>query len=974
MGAGLALITSLASVVAAISIPQEAPQLPKATNEQAEFFESKVRPILVANCYSCHAGQSHSGALKLDDPKRIARGGQSGAVFVAGDPDKSLLIQAIDQTGNLKMPPGGRKLSEVDIATLKTWIQMGAPWPEHLKDIKPLEPWWSLQPVKMPPLPNTKHSDWPLNAIDRFVLSKLETKGLNPMPPADRRALIRRVTYDLTGLPPTYAEVQAFLTDTSKDAYGKVVDRLLSSPHYGERSARHWMDVARYADTKGYVFNEDRNYPNAYTYRDWLINAFNQDLPYNQFIKMQLAADRVLGIETSDDKRSLAALGYLTLGRRFINNTQDIIDDRIDVTMRGFQGLTVGCARCHDHKFDPIPTQDYYSLYAIFNSCQEVSPPISEKSISEPWLAYQKKVNDLEGKVKTESLTATQELRKALKDSGNAASIKPEIKQSLQALREDQVPEGAELNKLLPAFPPDKREQIESDRSKLNSLKQNAPPMPEFAHAVQDKDQCSDGVVFKRGNPGNPGEPAPRRFLQALSPTNQEREHWTKGSGRLELADAIASKSNPLTARVYVNRVWQDHFGQGIVRTPSDFGHQGEKPTDPELLDFLAAWFMEHNWSIKKLHRLIVTSATYRESSAASSALLMADPDNRLWGRMNRRRLDLEQTRDSLVNASGRLELNKVGGKSVDLWAKPFTPRRAVYGFIERQNLPGIFKTFDFASPDSHNAKRFQTTVPQQALFFMNSAFAVDQARSFCARQEIQSARDNAQCIRRLYMLLLQRLPDSTELAAGLGYLGTERSSAVAQPEAEWRYGFGGYDEKEQHTKFFTPLDFYAENGYRVGATFPDPKLGYLVLNGVGGHPGHDGDHAAIRRWVAPDDLTIRISGQLKHGQKEGDGVRARVISSRSGLIGEWVAHNSSASTRTDQLSVKRGDTIDFAVDPITNDGYDSFQWIPVIETKDGRRRWDANREFVPPPDPPMTKLALYAQALMMTNEFMFVD
>ena len=817
IGAASVFSLSFASIVAALSLGQEANTLPKANPTQAEFFESKVRPILVANCYSCHGGQSHSGALKLDDPKRIGRGGQSGPVLISGEPDKSLLIVAITQSSTLKMPPGGKKLSDSDIETLKTWIRMGAPWPESLKDVKVPSPWWSLQPLTHPQIPTTKSKNWANNGLDHFVLAGLEAKGLSPAPSADRRSLIRRLTYDLTGLPPTYSEVQSFLLDTSNNAYEKVVDRLLASPHYGERWARRWMDVARYADTKGYVFQEDRNYPNAYTYRNWLIDALNHDLPYDVFIKEQLAADRLPQVQNSDDKRPLAALGYLTLGRRFINNTQDIIDDRIDVTMRGLQGLTVGCARCHDHKFDPIPTQDYYSLYAVFNSCQEATIPISDKSVSEPWLAYEKSVAESESHIKATALAESQRLRKLMKDPDEANNLKLVFKQTLQGLREDQAPEGDSLEKLLPAFSDDARKSIGTYQSRLKDLKSHAPTPPDFANAMQDRNQCFDGVVFKRGNPGNPGDRAPRRFLEALSKPSEERPHWTNGSGRLELAEAIASKDNPLTARVFVNRIWQDHFGQGLVRTPSDFGHQGEKPTDQGLLDFLASWFMDHNWSIKQLHRFIVTSATYRESTTTSPKLALVDPDNRLWGRMPRRRLDLEQMRDSMVEASGRLELNTVGGKSVDLWAKPFSLRRALYGFIDRQNLPGIFKTFDFASPDSHNAKRFQTTVPQQALFFMNSPFAIDQAKSLCAREEVKSAHDTAQCVRRIYLLLFQRLPDQAELSAGVSYLGSDREQAVDRPQSEWRYGFGGYDARSQRTTFFTPLAYFAENGYRVG-------------------------------------------------------------------------------------------------------------------------------------------------------------
>jgi hypothetical protein len=723
------------------------------------------------------------------------------------------------------------------------------------------------------------------------------------------------------------------------------------------------MDVARYADTKGYVFNEDRNYYSAYTYRDWLINSFNQDLPYDKFLMEQLAADR---LQTGDDRRPLAALGYLTLGRRFINVAPDIIDDRIDVTMRGMEGLTVGCARCHDHKFDPIPTQDYYSLYAIFASSNENQVAISPKAVREPWEQYNQRVAAADASVHDLVLSQTKTIRE------RAASLTNDERQALQSVPVGQAPDGENLKKLMPAFDAPERDRYARLESALTEVKKNPPPTPEFAMAMSDSAHPSDGRVFHHGNPGNPGDVAPRRFLLALSKPGVEREHWTDGSGRLELAQAIASKDNPLTARVYVNRVWQDHFGQGIVRTPSDFGNQGEKPTHPELLDYLASAFMESGWSIKKLHRLIVTSATYQESSEASKDIATSDPENRLWSHANRRRLDLEEMHDAVLSAASRLDLATLGGKSVDLWAPPFAPRRAVYGFIERQNLPGIFRTFDFASPDTTNGKRFQTTVPQQALFFMNSPFAVEQARSLASRKEIKEATSEAQRIRRLYRILFDRMPTAEEAAIGQKYLSRNPGLAPS-PTSLWRYGYGGYDSATKSVAF-TPDAEFSEPGYHPTKAFPDPTLGYLLVNVVGGHPGRDASHATIRRWVSPGSFTVSISAVLKHPRPEGDGVRARIVSSRTGLLGEWTAHHSESKTNMTSIVVQKGDTIDFIVDPISNDGFDGFEWNPTLRAADGSQSWVASAAFGPPPPPGVDRVTLYAQALMMTNEFMFVD
>jgi Protein of unknown function (DUF1553)/Protein of unknown function (DUF1549)/Planctomycete cytochrome C len=949
---------------------QQPPVNPPPTPAQITFFETKIRPILADKCQTCHGKSTQMGNLRLDSLDALKKGGDSGSAIIPGQPDKSLLIAAVRQTSSLKMPQGG-KLTDEQVADLTQWVQIGAPWPDSSSaELDPKANLWSLKPVVLPAVPKVKNKAWVHDGIDAFVVAQMESKGLAPAAPADRRTLIRRATYDLVGLPPSDAEVQAFLQDKSPDAYAKVVDRLLASPEYGEHWARHWMDVARYSDTKGYVFNEDRNYPNAYTYRNWLIDAFNKDLPYNKFIEEQLAADLMPEVKDSEDKKPLAAMGFLTVGRRFLNSEPDIIDDRIDVTMRGMEGFTVGCARCHDHKFDPIPTQDYYSLYAVFASSEERAQPISEPSITRPWEDYNNRVESAQKQMSD----IVSEQVKLLRDRNKTQDLGPDVKGILQAVREEDSPNNEQLNKILNAFDPEAKAKYISLRDSLTQIQKSPPPTPELAMAMQDSAHPHDGVIFKRGNPNLHGDQAPRRFLQALCKAGEERPHWTDGSGRLELAEAIASKENPLTARVFVNRVWLQYFGAGIVRTPSDFGHQGDPPTDPKLLDYLASTFMNDGWSIKKLQRLIVMSSTYRQSSDVSPKSFAADPDNRLWTRMNRRRLDLEEMRDSIMDACGQLDKSTLGGKSVDLWSEPFTKRRAVYGFIERQNLPGVFRTFDYATPDATSPKRFTTTVPQQALFFMNSPFAVDAARGVANRPEIHDATDEAQQIRRLYLLLFDRLPTADEAALGKAYLGANPGGTVPQPGSVWSYGYGGYDEAAKQTRGFTSFAVFEGGKYHPQTAFPDPTFGYVTLNETGGHPGRDQDHATIRRWTSPITGIVSLDGMLHHGQKEGDGVRARIVSSRLGLVGQWLAHNSQARTNLTSVAVKKGDTIDFMVDPMLNDGFDSFAWAPTIQSADGSQTWGAQADFHGPPDAPMTRLALYAQALMMTNEFLFID
>jgi mono/diheme cytochrome c family protein len=730
--------TLLAVVVLLPAARAEADGPAKSAAGQVEFFEARVRPVLAEHCYACHGPKKQRGGLRLDSAAGLRKGAESGPVIVAGQPEKSLLIQAVRQQGEVKMPPPPRpKLSPQAIADLASWVKMGAPWPEA-KGQAPAaaedQPWqkhWAFQPIKKPALPAVRDVSWPKTPLDYFILAGLQAKGLTPSPDADRRTFLRRVTFDLIGLPPTAAEVAAFEADKSDDAYEKVVDRLLSSPHFGERWGRYWLDVARYADTKGYVFREERRYPYAYTYRDYVIRSFNEDLPFDRFIEEQLAADRLLAADPSRDRRSLAAMGFLTLGRRFLNNQHDIIDDRIDVVTRGLLGLTVSCARCHDHKFDPIPQKDYYSLYGVFASSVEPKelPQIAEPERTPAYLAFEK-----------------------------------ELKARLAKVAKFRAEHKAELASGNFKF----REELVRLQKAVDRLRATSPVAPPRAMVLVDRPTPITPHVFRRGNPNNPGPAVPRQFLAVLS--GKHRQPFHEGSGRLELARAIVSRDNPLTARVFVNRVWLHLFDAGLVRTPSDFGLRSEPPSNPALLDYLAWRFMEDGWSVKKLIRQIVLSRTYRQASGDNSKGLQADPEDRLLWRMPRRRLDFEALRDALLFVSGQLD-PKIGGPAVDITRVPFPPRRTVYGFIDRQNLPGLFRTFDFANPDTTSPQRHETTVPQQALFLMNSPFVLEQARRLAARPEVMSQPRPEGRIRALYRLAYAREPEADEVTLGLRFL-----------------------------------------------------------------------------------------------------------------------------------------------------------------------------------------------------------
>ena len=1080
-----------------------------------EFFEKRIRPVLIENCYKCHSKEAEKpkGGLLLDSREGLLKGGDTGPGIVPGSPEKSLLIKAVRYTDNdLQMPPKNKKLAAGQVADLEAWVKMGAPDPRTadavashppLSDPAKVKNHWAFKSVMEPVVPKVRTSKFEIrNPIDSFVLAKLEAAKWSPSPAADKRTLVRRASFDLTGLPPSPAEVEAFIADKSPDAFAKVVDRLLASPHYGERWARHWLDVARYADTKGYLAgDEQRRFAFSYTYRDYVINALNDDLPYDRFLLEQLAADL---LPLGEDKRPLAALGFLTLGRRFLNNQNDIIDDRIDVVTRGTMGLTVTCARCHDHKYDPIPTKDYYSLHGVFASCSEpaekpllgVNPPaefynayLSERAKREaelkdyhdkeldralaevrrrsgdyllashdakgvfgrgdkffaerkldqntvrrwqgslaewgkahhpvfaPWLAFAAlpeaefamKARELAPKFAANEDAArplnplvarlfsgeppaslkqvAERYGKLLVESDAATSSSDKDREALRlALRA----EGAPAN--LPVSESDSL--LEGARPRLRQLKAKVdevdavhPGVPPRAMALQDNPTPTRPHVLIRGSPGNVGPEVPRQFLEVVA--GPGRKPFEKGSGRLEMAQAIASRDNPLTARVIVNRVWLHHFGAGLVRTPSDFGLRADPPTHPELLDWLASRFVADGWSPKKLHKLILLSSTWQQSSDDRPVQLSADPANLLLWKQNRQRLEFEAMRDTLLAIAGKLD-PAVGGRAVDIVAEPFATRRSVYGFIDRQNLPGLFRTFDFASPDVSTPQRFVTTVPQQALFLMNSPFVQQQARGLVERADFISLTKDEQRVRHLFALAYQRAPAPDEVKAALAYVQAQAAPGAAlSGQAGWHYGWGEFDAEAKRVKSFSPLPHFTGSAWQGGVKMPDDILGWALLNAEGGHAGNDLQHAVVRRWVAPRDGTVDISGTFSHRTDKGDGVRGRIVSSRAGLLGEWVVHNNAHEAAAPKVEVKEGDTVDFVTDCRGDVGFDTFFWSPRIKyaagasrargrmTADTAQEWSAATDFGKPGREqalPMSAWEKYAQVILLSNEVAFVD
>lgn len=749
-------------------------------DDGVQFFEKRVRPVLVQNCYECHSAEREKakGGLLLDTKAAVLKGGDSGAAIVPGDPDRSLLVKAILRTNeDLQMPPK-HKLDEQAIKDLIEWVRMGAPDPREGApahktagvSIEEGRKFWSFQPVKDPPAPAVMNAKWVRNPIDAFVLARLEQNGLKPAAPAEKRVLIRRATYDLTGLPPTPEEVEAFVADESPDAFAKVVDRLLASPAYGEQWGRHWLDVARYADTAG--CNSDFPVPPAYKYRNWVINAIAADMPYNEFLREQIAGDLLPAGSDEERNNHIIATGYLAISRRFASQTNEFyltLDDTVDNLGKAVLGLSLGCARCHDHKYDPVPTRDYYALYGIFKSSRytfpgvEVVPnprdyiPLGAADEVQRWKEYEKQLNDLDLELRRlEPLT-----RGAKAGSNDVEKVKAEM----------------------------------ADIKKRQRKMQENPPAVELAYGVQEGNPA-DARILKKGDPGSFGDVAPRRFLQVLG--GQRLPEGCKESGRHELAEWITDPKNPLTARVMVNRIWQQHFGKGLVQTPNDFGFRGKPPTHPELLDFLAARFVAGGWSLKAMHRLIMLSSAYQMAGTYNAANAAKDVNNDLRWRFDRRRLSAEELRDTVLLHSGSLD-RTMGGPH------PFPPRkewhytqhtpfvadypsnkRSVYLMQQRIRKNPYLETWDGADPAACTGVRPLSTTPVQALFMMNDVLIHEHARKF-ADHIIASAEKNPARIRRVYRELFSRPPTREEIRAGEEYLGivtaTLREAGIASDD-----------------------------------------------------------------------------------------------------------------------------------------------------------------------------------------------
>ncbi len=750
------------------------------TADQVAFFESKVRPVLIESCYECHSAKSEKikGGFLLDSRAGIRKGGDTGPAITPGDPDASLLIEAVrHKSEDLAMPPK-KKLPPEQIAALEEWIKMGAPDPRSDDTVAAVQAksaidwtkareWWSFRPLQNPAPPAVKNAAWPVNELDHFILARLEAEGCQPAPPADPRALIRRISYDLTGLPPLPEDVEAFTASCSDSTalshqLSTLIDRLLTSSAYGERWGRHWLDVVRYADTAG--DNSDFPIPQMHRYRDWVIAAFNRDLPYDQFVREQLAGD-LLPDRTTDQ---LIATGYIANSRRFGSRVDDYpqhltIEDTIDNYGRAFLGLTINCARCHDHKFDPIPTTDYYALYGIFHSTRYPWPGIE----------LEQKQRDLVPLVPRDQIATAMQQQKARDDE--QSKLEKKVKKLEDDLKNNQ---GDEKKKL---------------EQEIAVAKEAADqPRLDLAYAVTDGGKIENCAVQMKGDPAKPGEVVPRRFLTVLGGAAvPESDH---SSGRAQLADWLFDAKNPLPARVMVNRLWQYHFGKGIVPTPNDFGKQGKPPTHPELLDWLASRFIADGWSVKRMHKLILMSATYRQGSQCAvpgSQSGAGSGTGDLFSPFPRHRLDADAIRDTLLLLGDSLDREPAG-------AHPFPPqsewkftqhnpfkavydsrKRSVYLMTQRIQRHPYLAIFDGADPSASTPQRLTSTTPLQALFLLNDPLVHEMADKFAARVCAADA-DAAARVQRAWMLLFSRPPTVDEIAGAQEFLKTAREKLRA--------------------------------------------------------------------------------------------------------------------------------------------------------------------------------------------------
>jgi len=1098
------------------------------TKDESDFFEKKIRPVLVEKCYKCHSTEAKKakGQLLLDNQESTLKGGETGPAVVPNDLEQSLLIKAIRYTSkDLQMPPDGKLSSQV-ISDFESWVKNGAADPRtdkvKLVDLnKETKEHWAYKPIPtVVEIPKVS-SKWISNPIDNFVFSELLKTNLMPSQIADKKVLIRRAYFDLIGLPPTEKEVESFLSDTSEDSYKNLINKLLDNPMYGERWGRHWLDTARYSDTSGAVnANRESRYTYSHTYRDYVIRSFNENKPFNQFILEQIAADRLPDVKRQD----LAGLGFLTLGKNS-GNANDIIDDQIDVMFKGFMATTVVCARCHDHKFDPITTKDYYALHGILNS--SYFPTDNEKPLLAPvpdtdgyrdYLA--KKVvieKEIENFIDTRHVSALNEFKTNtfknvyggyalnsvassnrtdyIRDSGlnirmiqrwtsminvkqpnmrggndvdmattqsNSKGKKSSISDSRKSVF---LPFGIMFNVSDTKFKDEFLSMIEKNSTNINpylmfhikkigviknmkdlasayhnavmgvgitstningveefasSIFKNGGPLdidrdsfprfysdngktmrydnelrqqrgklithelthpftPARAMALGDKPKATDSAVLIKGDPGTRGPIVARRFISTFDYLNPNL--FTNGSGRLELARSISDPRNPLTPRVIINRIWQFHFGEGLVTSVDDFGINTPKPVHYDLLNYLSGRFIREGWSIKDMHRLIMTSSTYCQLSNGDGKKSLIDPYNRLYWRMNVSRLDFETLRDTILFLGGKLDTT-MGGQSVNLVAAnggEYSTRRTVYGLVDRGRLPEVFTTFDFATPEMTTGRRFQTTVPKQALFLMNNAMVIEQVRNMITRPEFIRIVTEEDKIRTLYRICFQRDPSPLEIKIGLRYIegAMKEDMSDVKKEYNWKYGYRVVNDRTKVPSNFFEFQRFDKDVYSSTNDF----FKGLSVTKTGGTLSQNPSLKSIRQWTSPRNGTFSISGSAGTSKSKPTDVLNLTIY-KNGVSQNRISLNQSTEIPFNlTLSLSVNDKLEFAMSQETNFNKDYTLTVRISEIKDVDSltpvNWDSRVDYRGPlkkSDRELNSWERYTHILILSNEMVFIN
>lgn len=1000
------LVSTVVALAGGLASHAEAAE-PVAAAIQPITFEQHVRPILKAFCLDCHGGEKLEGKLDLRLKRFIATGGESGAALLVGKPGDSLIIKRM-KSG--EMPPTEKKVPAEQIAIIERWIADGATTlreePESLAPGLGItaeeRAYWFYQPIRRPVTPTVKQPTRTRSAVDAFVLAKLDEKGMDINSEADRFTLLKRATFDLIGLPPTPEETEQFLTDPAPDAFERLLDRLLASPHYGERWGRHWLDVAGYADSEG-DGSVDTVRPYIYKYRDYVVSSLNEDKPIDQFLIEQLAGDELVTPPyanlTPEQIERLVATGFLRMAADPTASGQgdpdtsrnQVVADTIKIVSSSLLGLSVGCAQCHDHRYDPIPQSDYFQLRAIFQ------PALDPKA----WVIPRDRVI---------SLYTDEDRAKAAAIEADAVKLQTEV----NAKRQKFIDEA--FDKEIEKHPADQRDALRTafktaadkqtdEQKKLvantPSLNINGGNLYQYNNAAAEELKKDEAAVaakraekkvedfisvlresggtpnpthlFHRGDHRDPRQAVTPADLTIAAPENhrfliEEKSSTTPSSGRrLAWARHITNGSHPFVGRVLANRIWLHHLGRGIVDTPGEFGILGTRPTHPELLDWLASEVFgvpfsvfskgdtttngggesgkaltEHQTlntehprlprSFKRLHRLIMTSAIYRQSSRRSVDAAMKDSDGALYSRFPIRRLEAEIVRDRILAVADRLN-DTLFGKPIEVMedfagqvhVKDDAPRRSLYIQVRRTKPVSLLAAFDAPVMTLNCDRRPSSTVAPQSLMLMNGDFILAQADHLAKRVRATSPSES------------DRL------------LSEPFAQRYASHAASWKYGYG-FAEASGSQVQFTPLAHFSGSSWQGGPAVPDPAVGYVILHAAGGHAGNDQQHATIRRWTSPSDGIVTVTGQLKHPSENGDGVRGRIISSRSGLAGQWEAKTNEVATSAAKIAVQPGDTLDFLVDCRENVNSDSFEWRVRLELADAAGKivegWDSAADF----------------------------